>query len=244
MKPDLERRIVWGLGVWKCYKLDLKRSMRLHLTLSKNRIIVPFDHLPALVGTLQKWLGHNEWHNQLALYSFSQLIGAQRAANGLDFSREGKWFISSANTDFIKRVVSGIQNDPIINYGMAVTSITIQETPAFKESHSFTLASPVLIKRKEGQRVKHYLFSDHQANGFMTETLVTKLKKAGLKTDGAAISFNKDYPFPKTKLINYNGIGNRASICPVTISGTPEQIAFAWNVGIGNSTGIGFGALN
>jgi CRISPR/Cas system endoribonuclease Cas6 (RAMP superfamily) len=30
----------------------------------------------------------------------------------------------------------------------------------------------------------------------------------------------------------------------VIIKGTPEQLAFAWNVGLGNSTGIGFGALN
>ena len=41
-----------------------------------------------------------------------------------------------------------------------------------------------------------------------------------------------------------NGIKNKASICPVIVKGTSEQIAFAWNVGVGNSTGIGFGALN
>ena len=27
------------------------------------------------------------------------------------------------------------------------------------------------------------------------------------------------------------------------LKGSPEQIAFAWDVGVGNSTGIGFGAL-
>ena len=29
----------------------------------------------------------------------------------------------------------------------------------------------------------------------------------------------------------------------VTIAGTPEAVAFAWNVGVGNGTGSGFGSL-
>jgi CRISPR-associated endoribonuclease Cas6 len=197
-----------------------------------------------LVGTLHKWLGLNEWHNRISFYSFSWLKGAERGNNGLYFPRGAEWFISAYNTEFIKKLIEGIQDDPAINYGFKVKAITVQENPSFNDSHLFTLASPVLIKRKEGERVKHFLFSDKQADELMTETLITKLKKAELNSEGVRISFNKDYPFPKTKLVNYNGIGNKASICPVAITGTPEQIAFAWNVGIGNSTGIGFGALN
>ncbi|MGN9307593.1 CRISPR-associated endoribonuclease Cas6 [Enterococcus faecium] len=57
------------------------------------------------------------------------------------------------------------------------------------------------------------------------------------------MSFDRTYYAAKTKLVYYKNIGNKTSICPVIIEGTPEQIAFAWNVGVGNSTGIGFGAL-
>jgi CRISPR/Cas system endoribonuclease Cas6 (RAMP superfamily) len=31
--------------------------------------------------------------------------------------------------------------------------------------------------------------------------------------------------------------------CPIIIKGKPETKLFAWNVGLGNSTGIGFGAI-
>jgi CRISPR-associated endoribonuclease Cas6 len=218
--------------------------MRIHLTITKNQSIVPYDNIPVLVGSLHKWIGQNEWHNQISLYSFSWLRGGKSGHDGLNFPSGANWFISAYDAGFIKKLIQGIQADPLINYGMRVKSITMQETPKFRESHSFTLASPVLIKRKEGEKIKHFLFSDVQANKLMTETLTTKLKKAGLSPDGVQVTFNKDYPFPKTKLVNYNGVGNKASVCPVTINGTPEQIAFAWNVGIGNSTGIGFGALN
>jgi CRISPR-associated endoribonuclease Cas6 len=218
--------------------------MRIHLSITKNRSIVPFDHVPSLVGALHKWLGKNEWHNQISLYSFSWLKGGTRGNNGLYFPRGADWFISSYDMPLVKRLIQGIQNDPIINYGLVVNGVTIQEDPDFKEIHSFTLASPVLIKRNDGEKTRHFLFSDKESDELLTETLTTKLEKAGLNTSGIRVAFNKDYAAPKTKLVTYNGIGNKASICPVTITGTPEQIAFAWNVGIGNSTGIGFGALN
>ncbi len=77
----------------------------------------------------------------------------------------------------------------------------------------------------------------------LTETLKRKLKIAGLPDDKINVSFQSDYSGAKTKIIYYNNIGNKVNICPVIIEGTPEQIAFAWNVGVGNSTSIGFGAL-
>lgn len=218
--------------------------MRLYLKITKNSSIVPFDHVPALVGTLHKWLGENEWHNRISFHSFSWLKGATKGNNGLYFPRGVEWFVSSYDVNFIRRLIVGIQNDPIINYGLKVTSITILEDPEFSKCHSFTLASPILIKRREGEKIRHFIFSDKESDELMTETLITKLEKAGLNSSGVKISFNKNYLSAKTKLVNYHGVGNRASLCPVTIKGTPEQVAFAWNVGIGNSTGIGFGALN
>lgn len=218
--------------------------MRIHLTLTKNRSIIPYDYLPMLVGTLHKWLGQNEWHDQLALHSFSWLKGTTKGSNGFFIERDAHWFISSYNTAFIKRVIAGIQSDPSVSFGIEVRSITIQEDPTFTTEHTFTVASPVFIKRRIEERIRHYTFSDKESSEFLTETLITKLTKAGLESDGVKVSFDQTYPLAKTKLVKYNGIGNRASICPVIVKGSPEQIAFAWNVGVGNSTGIGFGALN
>lgn len=217
--------------------------MRLHLDLTPNLKQVPFNNIPTLVGTLHKWLGKNQWHGKIALHSFSWLGGSRRANGGLNFPQGATWFISSVDEEFIKRLVNGIQQDPAVNFGLSVCRITIQEDPIFTDTHSFRVASPILIKRREGERVRHYIFSDEQADQLLTETLTTKLRTAGIDYEGVNVFFNKDYTAAKTKLVNYDGINNRASLCPVTIKGTPEQLAFAWNVGIGNSTGVGFGAL-
>lgn len=217
--------------------------MRLHLTLSRNSESIPYDHVPVLAGALHKWLGHNKWHNDISLYSFSWLSGGVSNKNGISFPNGARWFVSAYEASFIKSLISGIQRDPSINYGLEVRSITIEEDPTFISAHTFNLASPVLIKRTETGRVRHYFFTDKEADHLLGETLKTKLKKAGLSEEGIKVWFDRQYPFAKTKLVNYNGIGNKASICPVTIEGTQEQLAFAWNVGIGNSAGIGFGAL-
>lgn len=217
--------------------------MRIYLSTTRNRSIVPFDHIPVLVGTIHKWLGDNGWHDQLSLYSFSWLIGGKGNGRGLDFPYGAQWFISAHDISFVRQLVEGIQIDPLINFGLRVNEVTIQETPHFGDCHTFTLASPVLVKRRDGDQVRHYVFSDEGVDELLTETLKTKLKKAGLDWKGVEVLFNREYPLPKTKLVSYNGIGNKASVCPITIRGTSEQIAFAWDVGVGNSTGIGFGAL-
>jgi CRISPR-associated endoribonuclease Cas6 len=67
--------------------------------------------------------------------------------------------------------------------------------------------------------------------------------KAGISDETLRIRFEVNYPKAGTKKITYNGVQNRASWCPVIIEGKPETKLFAWNVGLGNSTGIGFGAI-
>lgn len=218
--------------------------MRIHLKVSQSQSEVPFEHLPLLVGTLHKWLGPNNWHSQVSLHSFSWLKGSIKKGYGLYFPHGAEWFISAHDNQIIQMLIEGIQKDPVINHGLVVRSVTLQETPRFGDRHSFTLASPILIKRRVGEKIKHFLFTDSQANDLITETLRTKLKIAGLNPNGVQVTFNRQHSYGRTKLVKYNGIGNKANLCPITITGAPEQIAFAWNVGIGNSTGIGFGALN
>ena len=217
--------------------------MRIHLKLTSNIILVPFDHLPVLVGTIHKWLGINELHDSPSLYSFSWLSDGKSGERGLDFPKGTSFFISSFDKTIIKQLVHGIQLDPTINFGLCVREIILQETPNFGSKAYFKVASPVLAKRKLDQGEKHYLYTEIETDTLLTQTLQTKLREAGLSAEGVTVRFDRDYPLARIKKVNYKRIGNKASLCPVIVEGSPEQVAFAWNVGIGNSTGIGFGAL-
>ncbi|OFX53965.1 MAG: CRISPR-associated endoribonuclease Cas6 [Bacteroidetes bacterium GWB2_41_8] len=217
--------------------------MRIHLKIQTSNKIIPFDHQPLLTGTIHKWLGWNDEHGKVSLYSFSQLEGGKATPNGLRFERDTSFFFSSHNPDLIKKMISGIQADASMFHGLTVSEIIIQEDPDFSDRELFFTASPIFIKRKAGDRVDHIKFDDSRANSCLKETLQTKMNEAGIEDESFEIRLETTYPKAGTKKITYNGVQNRANWCPVIIEGKPETKLFAWNVGLGNSTGIGFGAI-
>ena len=64
-----------------------------------------------------------------------------------------------------------------------------------------------------------------------------------MENEEITVAFDRSYSKAQSKTAKYKGIENRVNFCPVILKGSPKAIAFAWDVGIGNSTGIGFGAL-
>ena len=217
--------------------------MRIHLKIRTTNKVIPFDHQPLLTGTIHKWLGWNDEHGEVSLYSFSQLAGGKVVAGGFKFDRGTSFFFSSYDSNLIKKLISGIQFDPMMFYGLTVSEVIIQEDPELTERTLFQVASPIFLKRRNGEKVDHIIYDDDRADECLTETMLTKMAKAGIADDSFNIRFEKSYPKAGTKKVTYNNVQNRASWCPVIIEGKPETKLFAWNVGLGNSTGIGFGAI-
>ena len=153
-------------------------------------------------------------------------------------------FISAHSNDLIKSIITNIQADSTMFCGLKVQEIIIQENPELTDKEYFLAASPIFIKRKtENDRVKHYGYNEKETSAFLLETLQNKMAKVGLIDETLDICFDQNYPNAKSTVVHYNGIKNKANICPIIIKGKPETKIFAWNVGVGNSTGIGLGAI-
>jgi CRISPR-associated endoribonuclease Cas6 len=219
--------------------------MRLYLQLTKNNKTIPFNYQSYLTGAIHKWVGHeNNVHDALSLYSFSWFQNVDtKYRNGINLHSNSYLFISAYETTLIKKIIKGIMTDPFICFGTSVSDIQIAEAPVFSNTEKFLVGSPVFIKRRVENNEKHITYDHPDSNTFLTETLQKKLKAANLPSEDVKVKFDRSFLTPQTKIIWYKEIGNRVNICPVIIEGSPEQIAFAWDVGIGNSTGIGFGAL-
>lgn len=217
--------------------------MRVHLKTDARNILIPFEHQHLLTGTIYKWLGWNNEHGELSLYSYSWLEGGRKTGSGLQFDNGASFFFSSHSRQLIGRLIYGVQSEPAMFRGLEISEIVVQEDPDLTHRDRFFTASPVFIKRRVDDRIDHILYDDPRANACLKETVTTKLKKAGVEDASFDIRFDTEYPKAGTKLINYKGIGNKASWCPVFIEGRPETKVFIWNVGLGNSTGIGFGAI-
>lgn len=218
--------------------------MRIHLKTTANTSPVPFNYQQKLVGTIHKWIGNNSIHDNISLYSFSWLNGGRKADNALDFSNGASMFISFYDETIIKQIIKSILDEPEMFCGLTVTGITINANPAVEDRELFYCAGPIFIKRKlEEGAVRQYNFNDKEAGSLLKETLLSKMKEVGLEDDTLEIEFDTSFRKKRLKLVRYHNIGNKASICPVIIKAKPETKLFAWNVGIGNCTGIGFGAI-
>jgi CRISPR-associated endoribonuclease Cas6 len=218
--------------------------MRIYLNLSKNNKPVDFSYQQKQVGTIHKWLGINNIHDQISLYSFSWLKGGKKVNDHLDFIQGASFFISFYENSKIKDIIKGIQSDRNVFCGMSVNSITIQEVPKFETKQRFLAESPIFLKYSKDKKSTYYYYNDPESNEILTNNARHKLGKAGLSSDGINIYFDKDYQGAYTKGTTFKGIFTKGSVCPIIVEGSPEQIAFIWDVGIGNSTGIGFGSLS
>ena len=218
--------------------------MRIHLRIKTSEKPVPIFHQPLLAGTINKWLGNdNKEHGKISLFSFSQLSDGKIKDNNLIFQDWTSLFISSYKTDCLKRIIFNIKNDPSLFNDLTVNEIIIEDTPDLSNRDFFLAASPILIKRKIENKTVHIPYNHLKAGDYLKETLLTKLKIAGIEDENFQIQFDNTYQNAKLKLIDYNGIGNKANWCPIIIKGSNKIKSFAWNVGLGNSTGIGFGAI-
>lgn len=218
--------------------------MRLHLRLSPNTVPVPFDHLAQLTGALHKWLGPNEVHDGLSLYSFGWLSGGRAQDGRVQFASGATWSVSFYDDVLGKRFLASVLANPTVAFGIRAEEVQLCDEPEFQGAHRFLTASPVLTRRNrdDGGR-DHLRFDDPGATDTLTRTFHTKLTAAGLPGDGASVEFDREFRGAKTKLCRVKGNDFRANACPVLATGSPEQLRLLWLCGAGDLTGSGFGAL-
>lgn len=225
--------------------------MRLHFLLSPNKGVVPFDYPHFLTGKFHQWLGQNELHDGLSLYSLGWLQGGHKRGEGLNFPRGASWFISAPDTpagdDLLARVADAALKEPSVCCGMEVAEIQAQRTPEFGPSRVFRADSPIFLRgpRTPDGLDPHLIYSDENADEILTHVLRRKLEAAGLEEHAATATLKFDHSFahPKTRLIQVQESRKRASVCPVIATGTPQAVRFVYNVGAGHLTGSAFGSL-
>ncbi|WP_456427204.1 CRISPR-associated endoribonuclease Cas6 [Rhodocaloribacter sp.] len=182
----------------------------------------------------------------MSIYSMGWLKGAETQNGALHFPHGATWTLGFWGYDPTRRLSEGILADPGIFCGMKVKAIEAVPLPDLGSPHTFRVASPVIARRHRPDRSQEYLlWDDPRADAVLTDTLRKKLAAAGFSGEHltAAVAFDRSYRRAHAKLTTIKGIHHKGSLCPVTVAGTPEALAFAWTVGVGELTGSGFGAL-
>lgn len=223
-------------------------KFRIHFTANDSG--VPFNYSHRLCGIFHQWLGPNDLHDMMSLYSLGWLSGKARAHNGaLWFNNGATWDIGIYDDEIAERLVRGLLLKEFVFHGMQIRKIERLAPPDFSErTHRFLTNSPVILRRSEPDRSRTYILYNQpeESSRLMTGIWKHKLREAGKEDlcDDVSVVFDKNFPRPKTKLIDIKGIKNKGSVCPVIAKGSPEALKFFWETGAGELTGTGFGSLD
>lgn len=234
--------------------------MKFRIYLTPNDYGIPFNYAHQLCGVFHSWLGANELHDMMSLYSLGWLSGKarlrpetpQEKRNGaLYFGQGARWDIGIYDDDIAERLMRGLLLKPFDFYGMGIRKVEKLEPPAeaFSQgTHRFLANSPILLRRVEADYSRtHITFKDDAAESasILNRLIHKKADEAGFAPGRELrLQFDEDFRNPKTRLIDIKGIKNKASVCPIIAKGPAEALEFLWMVGAGELTGVGFGSLD
>jgi len=229
--------------------------MKLKIEFSKNTEPVPFTYVSNLNGYLHKVLGsNNEYHDDISLYSTSFLHGGKISRNMkyLDFRNGATWYVSSPDSQFIANFVNNVYQNTNFAFGMELQTVEVVEAELINEGefYLFHTKSPILLKQRDFETRKNIYFTYEDdvktTSELMKSIILKKAEKAGIaiKPTDFDISFNYEYQQKKIKWITVKTVNNKTSVCPVFVRTTKPEVAdFIYAVGVGHSTGSGFGFL-
>jgi len=226
--------------------------MRLKIIFKKGNRDVNIQNQHNINGYVHKCLGKdNKYHdNKPSHYSISGLRGGKLNSDKktLSFKNNPYIIISSLDYEFINNIVEGVcdEKNKSLFSGMEYDKIEIIDEKNYDGWNYFATLSPILIRIKN--EVKKYNFvtvDDDDFEDVLTENTKRKLlnydTKLDLKDFKIKIPENKSH---KVKFINGKGKSfSRASQCHVNVFSTKKIAKILYHIGLGKSTGSGFGSI-
>jgi CRISPR-associated endoribonuclease Cas6 len=230
--------------------------MKLKIEFTKNTKPVPFTYMSNVNGYLHTIIGrNNKYHDKLSHYSTSFLHGGKitKDKKHLDFSNGVVWYISSPDVNFLmNNIAVNIDNHPDFIYGMKLNSINRINVMDFDEQkeHIIKTKSPILLKWYDNKTKKNFYYTyesdDSITSQMMKNIIIKKAKLMGknLNSNDFDIKFNREYEGKKIKWSSIKNIHHKTSVCPVKVKANDKDILnLIYDLGVGHSTGSGFGFL-
>lgn len=222
--------------------------MRIKVNFTKNNISVPINNQHLLNSYIHKCLGkNNEYHDAKNDYSISALMGGKLNIDTqtLEFENGGYLVISSHNETFISKILMGIFTNPIFGFGMKFQGVDYLEEKFYDGWNHFTTLSPFLIKEYEDKKKYTFLTLDNENfNPKVKDYLINKISKINpeLNLEDFDVQINQ-HPKHKVKKVMVKNVLNKANQCQISIHTNKQVAELLYNIGIGQSTGSGFGTI-
>lgn len=221
--------------------------MRIKLNFTKSEEFVPFDYQGIINTFIHDSLGrNNKYHDAKSNYCVSNLRGGKKVSGGLSFHKP-YIIVTSSDIEFINGVIKGAYGRKL-GYGMEFKNIEFMNENFHNGWNYFASLSPIFFKDKNTKR--HITIQDENYESELKKHLLNKLnvindnlkgnEKLNLNGFDVKVPNHKNH---KVKKVFVNGIWNFSSTCHVNIKTNAKVAEFIYNIGLGQSTGCGFGTI-
>lgn len=230
--------------------------MRFLLKFKPNRSPIKSIYNSDINSFIQKVLGtNNKWHGRFSPYSVSAMHGGKLQSDGtIQYPNGGYLIISSDNETFTSNFMFGLMraNRTYTVATMPFDSFKVYNANIMSDYSIFHLENVLLPKNKLGEKKDFYTFNDEGINylDLLLEHSIKKLINNGIsEEDAKSLKFESFHPegwkktFPKYKVLNGIELSHPTSTISLIVRGSVEARRALSNLGFGNSTGYGFGAV-
>ena len=222
--------------------------MRIKINFTRNTSSFPIRNQSILNSYIHKCLGtNNKYHNAKSNYSISQIYGGQLNSDKETMSFEGGGYIvvSSQDIEFVNAVLIGVLNNQKFVSGMRFSGIEhITEQFCDGWNHFATL-SPFLLKEYVTKGKYTYVtLNDPSFSQKIKTHLINKLSKIDPTLDLSYFDVRVPvHAGHKVKTVMVKNVANKANQCHVSIHCRKKIAEIIYNIGLGQSTGSGFGTI-
>jgi len=216
--------------------------MKINLFLTNPHVNIPINNQKEVNSFIHRLLGKdNKYHDRFSNYAISSLQGGKLNSEGnLTFEKEPYIIISSNDMEFIDTMLEGIQEKNEKLFDMSHKRVTITEYNVNEYYDNVITISPILLKDKEGRKITF-------KNDKWLNTLILNCKMKLLHEGIEDSTFNIKIKNPengKEKLIYVGDVFNPASMVRLVVYGKEKTRRTLYNLGLGHSTGSGFGSIS
>lgn len=207
-----------------------------------NDIILPFNNQKEMNSFIYRTLGdNNRYHDGFSNYSISSIQGGKMFDESHIIFKESPYIqVASQDMDFINCLISGLEKRKYTFFGLQYERLEINDFNVNRRFDTILTISPVIVKDSITRRK---ISIDNK--NFVTElkkNCVEKLRHKGIEDSTFDIVLRHPEK-AKQKLIMVGDIFNICTNVSLYVYGKPNTRKALYNLGIGGSTGSGFGAV-
>ena len=207
-----------------------------------NKIILPFNNQKELNSFIYKTLGdNNSYHDSFSDYSISSIQGGRMYdKKHIIFDKSQPYIqVASENNQFIGDLINGLNKREYMFFNLEFEKIEFLSFNINSRFDTILTISPVIVKDENGKKIS---IDNKDFISYLKKNCIEKLRHKGIVDETFDISLRHSEK-AKQKMIMVGDIFNISSIISLYVYGKPKSRETLYNLGLGGSTGSGFGAI-